>query len=147
MTETIKTETAAPDEWKDAESITGIALGGSHHQGEEIVFGLPTAGGRRWFKLKQERLVELLHTLRSYGEIAAKARSGVEIKSADEIRAPYRARAMPRFGRSPDGSTVAVQFLTQEGIPVAVSMPRKLAGEFADALKTHVKQAARPLQG
>jgi hypothetical protein len=127
-------------EWETAVALDDdLPKGGSISAGQEIVFGLAAQGARYWFKFPHQRLAAILNTLRSFGEMAAKARSGSPITSLDDLLWPYRLRSDPRFGHGTDGS-IAIQFPTHEGIPLTIAMSRDQAIAFAKKIQTECQK-------
>lgn len=124
---------------RSAPKVSGTPSGGVLNQGHEVGFGIPADGENYWFRCDKEMLHKLLHNLRGYGEAAEKARVG-QPASADDLAYPYTARDKARIGLGHDGKTVAIQFRTQEGIPVTIAMTRGQASDFVDLLSSELRK-------
>ncbi|MCW5697211.1 MAG: hypothetical protein KIS96_10845 [Bauldia sp.] len=118
-------------EANNAPLVTGIPSGGSIHDGNEVAFSIPADGVQHWFRTTPPVLAKIIHQLRTFGDAAAGVRAGAKLESLQEILAPYRVRAMPRFGHSADGQSIAMQFPTAEGVPVTIALSRDMAEELA----------------
>lgn len=132
-------------EANSAPLVSGIPSGGSIRDGNEVAFSIPAEGKQHWFRTTPSVLAKIIHQLRTFGDAAAGVKAGAKPNSLEDILSPYKVRAMPRFGHSKDGQSMAMQFPTSEGVPVTIALTRDMAKELARLIK--VELARHPTAG
>jgi hypothetical protein len=121
------------NEWAEAKTVAMLSGGGSINHGEQIafVFNLQD-GGQERFKCEYTQLHKIVDGLRSFGQMANNDRAGRPAGTdLGEIIHPYVVQNF-RTGRGID--EIGIQFSTQEGIPVTMTLPLPLAEKLIEHL-------------
>ena len=128
------------DDIANAKTITGGPSGGAQNSGEDVAIGIPVGDELHWYMCPHQMLATFITNLRTYGAAAAEARAGRPIQHPDDIKVAYHVIGLPRWGRDPNGQSIAMQFRTSEGVPVTLAMKNQDALDFAEKLRAEVGQ-------
>jgi hypothetical protein len=103
-----------------------ISQGGPILHGQAIEFDLCFEDGTAdRIQCSYENLPKIFHALKQFGEMAERLRRKGPEPSA-EVVSPYRAGGI-KAGKNWDGSLIALEFRTEEGMPLLISMTPGLA--------------------
>jgi len=131
----------------DGKRVVGIAGGGAINFGEDVRFDFKSEDGTvAPFHIAFTSLAKLVTQLQAFGQMAsndrAKRPAGTDL---EDIIVSYSVRGVPRLGWTTDGSRLAIQFSTAEGIPVPMSMTPDEAKDLRKRLGDHLMR--RPTKG
>ena len=102
--------------------ISHVPWVGSTEFGAIVQFALAFSDGtREAFRCNFENMHRVMNSLRSAASVAEQSRAG-NPQANFEAASPYQV-TRTRLGQAADGS-IGMQFLTADGIPILVMMPR-----------------------
>jgi|SRR5215211_6671361 hypothetical protein len=124
----------------ERKQLVGLGEGSVSMGGQEIHLALKFDGGSTLpVSMSHEMLPPLVTALRTCGDIAVRTRLGVGGAALEELVQPFAVRNF-RFGASVgEPPATAIEFSTEQGMPVQIAMPRPLAERLVSKLEEFLR--------